>query len=192
MVGFSDYFLAFRGLQSRYWGMTEGKFHGCGKPLNWYIQRHVNRRWCLRSVASTPCDFRHCYTLITNYQLPVVTVVKYLAKSKMDFFSFSADIVLPPFPSEMTAIFLSFLCNLFSFLCVQHWHRIIPAHQRRIWWPISCLANYMAPPGVINFDNILLFTSGLQKSSVSFFPPPIDFHLSRASFFTVFSEKKVK
>ena len=57
-------------------------------PLNWYIQRHVNWRWCLRSVASTPCNFRCCYTVITNYQLPVVTVVKYLARRKIDFISF--------------------------------------------------------------------------------------------------------
>ena len=27
-------------------------------PLNWFIQRHVHWRWCLRSVASTPCNFR--------------------------------------------------------------------------------------------------------------------------------------
>ena len=159
-------------------------------PLNWFIQRHVHWRRCLRSVASTPCNFRCFYTVITNYQLPVVTVVKYLARRKIDFFLFSADIISPPFPSEMTAIFLSFLCNLFSFLLVQHWHRTIPAHQRRIWWPISCLSNYMAPPGVINFDNILLFTSGLQKSSVSFIPLQLIFISRGASFFTVFSEKK--
>ena len=47
----------------------------------------------------------------------------------------------------------------------------------------------MAPPGVINFDNILLFTSGLQKSSVSFIPLQLIF-ISWGRRFSLFSPKK--
>ena len=60
-------------------------FFASSRPI-FQIARHirnVNWRWCLRSVASTPYNFRHSYAVITNYQLPMV---KYWANMRMDIF----------------------------------------------------------------------------------------------------------